>query len=199
MDEWDQGWRRWAPVLEKELVDELELAPASSDIHGLDHIQRVWERCERMGRELDADPEVLIAAVYLHDLGRHYIQDEAHGALGAQRARPVLDRIGFPVGKQPKVLHAIRVHDVSATPEERTTPESKILYDADMVDSFGVIGVLRHIKHHRHHGKESIDFILNDIERRWQGLALPQTRRMALEDYEYITNYFRELKKQLRK
>jgi hypothetical protein len=198
MDEWDHAWSRWAPVLEKEFLNELDSAPAVSDVHGLDHVKRVWQRCKLLGRQHRADPEVLLAAAYLHDLGRHYIRDEAHGALGAQMAEPVLIRIGFPVDRREKVLHAIRVHDVSATPEERTTMESIILYDADKVDSFGVIGVPRQIQYHYHCGIDSIDFILKDNERRWQGLALPETRRMALDDYEYITNFFLELKKQLR-
>ena len=198
MNELDLKWIRWAPLLEKELLSEMDKAPAVSDAHGMDHVLRVWQRSETLGRELDADMEALVAAVYLHDLGRHYIKDEAHGALSARKAEPVLNRIGVPVEKHEKVLHAIRVHDVIATPQDRTTIESKILYDADKVDSFGFIGVLRHIQHHYHYGEESIDLILNANERCWKGLALPETRRMAQGDYEYIIYYFSELKKQLR-
>ncbi len=197
MDQWEQGWTKWKPVLEKELTGEIEKAPGFSDVHGMDHISRVWQRCERLGRQLDADPEVLIAAAYLHDLGRHYVPDAAHGALSARKAGPVLDRIQFPAEKKEKVLHAILVHDVSASPEQRTTIESKILYDADKLDSFGVVGVLRHILYHYHYAKTSIDFILGDIEKRWQGLALPETRRLAAGEHEYITSYFLQLKKQM--
>jgi HD superfamily phosphodiesterase len=64
---------------------------------------------------------VLVAAVYLHDLGRHYIDDKAHGALSALKAEPVLERIDFPPESRDPVSHAIRVHDVGATPEDRTT------------------------------------------------------------------------------
>jgi len=197
MDEWDHAWTKWIPVLEKELINEMEKAPAVSEVHAMDHILRVRDRCERLGKELNADPEVLVAAVYLHDLGRHYIPDTAHGTLSAQKAEPVLSKIQFPVEKMEKVLHAIRVHDVSSSPDGRTTIESKILYDADKIDTLGVIGILRYIRHY--YGKESIDYMLDDIERRWQGLALPETRRLASEEYEYITNYFLQLKKQLRK
>jgi uncharacterized protein len=107
----------------------------------------VLRRCIRLGEKLDADLEILVAAVYLHDLGRHYIDDKAHGALSALKAEPVLERINFPQGKRAAVLHAIRVHDVVATPEGRTTLESKILYDADKIDTLGVVGVLRYIRH----------------------------------------------------
>jgi hypothetical protein len=59
----------------------------------------------------------------------------------------VLERINFPRKKREAVLHAIRVHDVGAAPEDRTTLESKILYDADKIDTLGVVGVLRYIRH----------------------------------------------------
>lgn len=134
-------------------------------------------------------------AVYLHDLGRHYIDDKAHGAFSALKAEPVLERINFPQKKRDAVLHAIRVHDVGATPEDRTTLESKILYDADKVDTLGVVGVLRYILHF--YGKKPIDYMLDDIDARWEGLALPETRNLALQDYKYIKDYFTQLKEAL--
>jgi hypothetical protein len=111
------------------------------------------------------------------------------------KAEPVLERIDFPREKRDAVLHAIRVHDVGAFPEDRTTLESKILYDADKMDTLGVVGVLRYIRHF--YGKKPIDYMLDDIDARWEGLALPETRNMARQDYEYIRDYFVKLKKEL--
>jgi 5'-deoxynucleotidase YfbR-like HD superfamily hydrolase len=87
------------------------------------------------------------------------------------------------------------VHDVAATPKDRTTLESKILYDADKVDTLGVVGVLRYIRHF--YGKKPIDYVLDDIDARWEGLALPETRNLALQDYSYIRDYFAQLKEEL--
>ncbi|MGD0231345.1 MAG: HD domain-containing protein [Syntrophorhabdales bacterium] len=196
MDKGKDLWKDWVPVLENALAEEMERAPAICDSHALDHILRVWDRCILLGEGLDADMEVLVAAAYLHDVGRHYLADRAHGALSAQKAAPMLERINFPEHKRESALHAIRVHDVSAKPAERTTIESKILYDADKMDAMGVIGVLRYIR--QIYGKRSIDFILEDIELRWQGFALPATRRLALKDYEYVRRYFTQLKQELR-
>lgn len=188
-------WQHWIPVLEKELAVEMQKAPSPSEVHGKDHILRVLKRCIRLGEKLDADLEMLVAAVYLHDLGRHYIDDKAHGALSAQKAEPVLERINFPRDKRGAVLHTIRVHDVGATPEDRTTLESKILYDADKIDTLGVVGILRYIRHF--YGKKPINYMLDDIDARWEGLALPETRNMALQDYQYIKDYFAQLKEEL--
>jgi hypothetical protein len=167
-------WQHWIPVLENELAVEMQKAPWPSEVHARDHILRVLRRCIRLGEKLNADLEVLVAAVYLHDLGRHYIADQE---------------------KRDAVLHAIGVHDVVASPEDRTTLESKILYDADKIDTLGVVGVLRYIRHF--YGKKPIDFMLDDIDARWQGLALSETRDLALPDYRYIKEYFVQLKAEL--
>ena len=189
MDDWKDHWMSWIPVLEKELLDEdgkgsggVGGARPGSYSPGYGNVATVW------GKKLDADPEILVAAVYLHDLGRHYIPDTAHGALSAQKAEPVLERIHFPTEKRERVLHAIRVHDVSATSDQRTSIESKILYDADKIDTLGVIGILRYIRHY--YGKKPIDYMLDDIEQRWQGLALPETRELALGSSSTPTNLF---------
>ena len=195
MDNERDSWRYWIPVLERELAAEMQKAPAPSEVHAEDHVLRVLKRCIRLGEELNADLVVLVAAVYLHDLGRHYIDDKAHGSLSALKAQPVLERINFPEQKRDKVLHAIRVHDVSASPEDRTTLESKILYDADKIDTLGVVGILRYIRHF--YRKNPIDYVLADIDARWEGLTLPETRTLALQDYRYIKDYFGQLKEEL--
>jgi HD superfamily phosphodiesterase len=189
------SWENWIPVLEAELEKEMQKAPEISKVHATDHIHRVWHRCLKIGQELDADLIVLVAATYLHDLGRHYIQDKVHGALSADLAEPVLERIGFPNEKREAVLHVIRVHDVSASPQDRKTVEARILYDCDKLETMGVIGVLRYIIHF--YGKASIDYMLEDIDARWNGLCLPETRAYAIEDYKYIKNYFKRLKQEL--
>ena len=189
------SWQYWVPVLERELAVEMQKAPAPSEVHAEDHVLRVLKRCIRLGEELNADLVVLVAAVYLHDLGRHYVGDKVHGALSALKAEPVLERINFPEDKRDTVLHAIHVHDVSATPEDRTTLESKILYDADKIDTLGVVGILRYIRHF--YGKKPIDYVLEDIDARWEGLALQESRDLALQDYRFVKEYFTQLKGQL--
>jgi len=195
MDNQADSWQHWIPVLERELAIEMQKAPAPSEVHAEDHVLRVLKRCIRLGEKLNADLEVLVAAVYLHDLGRHYVDDKAHGALSAVKAEPVLERISFPEGKRDMVLHAIRVHDVGASPKERTTLESKILYDADKIDTLGVVGILRYIRHF--YGRKPIDYVLEDIDARWEGFVLQETRTLALQDYRYIKDYFAQLKEAL--
>jgi HD superfamily phosphodiesterase len=196
MDDRKNNWQKWIPLLEKELEVEIQKAPSPSEAHGKDHIFRVLRRCIVLEKRLDADLEVLFAAAYLHDLGWHYLEEAGlHGELGAQKAEPVLERISFPTGKRSAVLRAIAVHDTGIPPEDRTTLESKILYDADKLDMFGVIGIFRYLR--RVYGKWSIDDILNNLKTRWEGLSFAETRELALKDFEYVRDYFMRLKNEL--
>ena len=184
-------WQDWVPVLRRAMLEACAAAPSPSEVHGQDHIDRVWRRARRLGEELQADMLVLAAAVLLHDLGRHHVSDAAHGALGADLAAPLLQRLEFPAEKRDGVLLAIRTHDVTSTDADRSTLEAKILYDADKLDTFGVVGVLRYIR--RWYGRESIEFILDDLDARWARLGLPQTRDLARADYLYVRDYFLRL------
>ena len=89
-------WQDWVPVLRRAMLDEYANAPAPSEVHGEDHIDRVWRRAHRLGDELHADLLVLAAAVFLHDLGRHHVPDDAHGVVSAELAGPLLERMAFP-------------------------------------------------------------------------------------------------------
>ena len=189
-------WEKWIPRLEKEVEKSLLQAnPGNREGHDLDHMRRVWRTCLQLGKRLKADLEILVAGAFLHDLGIHQKLSPEHGALSAELAEPVLERIRFPAEKRTKTLHAIRVHDITFSDQDRSTLESKILYDADKTDTFGVMGVLRYII--ILYGKMPIDFILQDIERRWDGLCLPETKSLVRPDYEYARDYFQKLEHRL--
>jgi HD superfamily phosphohydrolase YqeK len=195
MNSHTEHWQKWIPIFERECAVEIERAPQPCSEHANDHILRVLRRCIIIGKKLNADLEILVAAVYLHDLGMHYAPGRVHGRLSAEKAEPVLERICFPREKRDAVLLAIRTHDISASLEDRKTLESKILFDADKVDAFGVIGILRYIR--VVYGKLPVDFIIEDIEMRWEGLSFPETREAVIEEYKYVKDYFIQLKKEL--
>jgi HD superfamily phosphodiesterase len=188
----DGNWQKWIPILEAQAAQSLRKAErANREGHDLDHLRRVWRTCLSLGRRLQADLEILVAAAYLHDLGILQKLSPRHGMLSAELAEPVLERIRFPEGKKAGTLHAIRVHDITFSNQDRDTLESKILYDADKSESLGVIGVLRYIV--ILYPRRSIGYILSDLEKRWNGLCLAETRALKRPDYEYTRKYFQEL------
>ena len=82
--------------------------------HDWEHTLRVVRLCEQIGLQEDVDPDVLLAAGYLHDIGRSY-QDSAKGAVchaekGAQMAAPMLAGLELSALQQDNICHCIRSH-----------------------------------------------------------------------------------------
>jgi HD superfamily phosphodiesterase len=187
------NYNDWIPILKEEVKIEYQKAPKElhSSQHQMDHLDRVWERAERIGKKSNADLEALTAIVYLHDIGRQYGL-ELHGFESAKHAKKVLERIGFPENKRALVLEAIEKHDYQTDPSERKSLESKILYDSDKLDAFGEIGIKRFTQKYLVEKvvEMSIQEIIAAIDRRWETLMLPETKELAKGDYIKIKNHF---------
>jgi uncharacterized protein len=114
--------------------------------HDWEHTLRVCRLCERIGPVEGADMDVLLAAAYLHDIGRSF-QDRSHGAVchaekGARLAACIVRGLPLAAGQKDNILHCIRSHRYrgSHTPG---TAEARVLFDADKLDAIGAIGVAR--------------------------------------------------------
>ncbi|MFC2153977.1 HD domain-containing protein [Candidatus Altiarchaeota archaeon] len=186
----------WEAVFSREVEGFNKAAPDPSSAHQLDHCVRVWQRCQVLGEKLGADLEVLVAAAFLHDLGRQ-LGLELHGEKSAELAEPILRKHSFPEEKVPEVLQAIAKHDYQTSPEERKTLESKILYDSDKMDAFGAMGIIRHIQFYYLKGKTANE-ILEMLPKRWEGIMLDESRELAKKDYEYIIVFFQKLNREVR-
>ena len=128
---------KWLKILEDELGIETSKAPSMVSSHDINHIRRVWEHVKKIAKDMNVDWEVLIAATFLHDIGRHYPEGiREHGPISALFAEKVLKRIRFPREKIENAILSIKYHDESFPSEKRITQESKILYDADKLDVF---------------------------------------------------------------
>jgi metal-dependent HD superfamily phosphatase/phosphodiesterase len=83
----------------------------------------------------EADEEVVILGVFLHDFGHYPINPaEDHAITGEKKAKALLEKEGFDKEKTKQVLHCIRSHrckDVMPT-----TIEAKILACADSASHF---------------------------------------------------------------
>lgn len=124
-------------------VDRLWTADGAHDIG---HLRRVWRNCRLIAMDMSgADPNVLLAAAYFHDVV-NLPKDAPNRTLAstqsADLAVKVLPDLGFPADKLAAVHHAIAAHSFSAgiTP---TTTEAMILQDADRLEALGAIGIAR--------------------------------------------------------
>jgi len=82
------------------------------------------------------------SAALLHDIGLKHVQvRREHGAKGAEMAAALLEEQGRFDGEAiAEIAHAIRWHD-SVKPD--ASPLLAIVRDADMLELFGAIGILR--------------------------------------------------------
>jgi|GEM_PF-2014628 len=110
--------------------------------HDLSHIERVVEYCLLIAQTEGGDTELLILASLLHDLGRsEETSGEGHNTLSIKHTRSILKEY-YKEDAIDKVVEIIRCHSTDSD-RQPATREEKIVYDADKLDSYGFLGVVR--------------------------------------------------------
>ncbi|HMI60988.1 MAG TPA: phosphohydrolase [Puia sp.] len=135
---------------EKRFVRWLELNGDHSDgSHDLGHFQRVWKAARYINQEEGetADPLILLAAAYFHDLvllPKNHPERAGSSRLSAEKTVLLLEKDfpDFPREKIEGVRHAIHAHSFSAGIKPLTA-EARILQDADRMEAVGAIGLAR--------------------------------------------------------
>jgi HD superfamily phosphodiesterase len=160
---------------------------------GFDHVNRVYHLAKHL--EDDYDDEVLLAATYLHDI----ILTEPHQLQSAEKAEAVLHEVGFEPGKIIQVKEAILNHIPEGDPK---TTESKMLHDADILDSLGMSGIARlAIGAFFWRGAKNLVDVLRHIreykERAESHLILDRSRQLAREKIEFMEKALDQLEKEL--
>lgn len=113
--------------------------------HDLGHLRRVWANAKLIAMDVPCDMEILLPAVFFHDLinlPKSHPDRSSASRRSATAACDFLRGDGFAAEKLPAVAHAIAAHSFSAgiLPE---TPEAHVLQDADRLEALGAIGIAR--------------------------------------------------------
>lgn len=124
-----------------------ELLNDSGAGHDYDHTLRVMKNAEMLLEKMPgADREVVLFAALLHDCARPE-EHESKGAVcharrGAEVAFELMQKENLPLEFCQAVSDAVRTHRYrdGIVPG---TPEGKIVYDADKLDSLGAVGLGR--------------------------------------------------------
>ncbi len=113
--------------------------------HDLGHLHRVWANAKRIALDEPCDLEILLPAVFFHDLinlPKSHPDRATASRLSAEAACAFLAADGFAPAKLQAVAHAITAHSFSAniTPQ---SVEARVLQDADRLEALGAIGIAR--------------------------------------------------------
>ena len=135
------------PALWEKLKAEAERYYAETGTsHRLDHVKRVLALAERLARAEGADPEVVRVAALFHDIGRAEEKRTkgkvCHAAYGAKLTRKILERYALPEDFIARVTEAIASHRFRGN-RRPTSPEARVLFDADKLDALGAVGIGR--------------------------------------------------------
>ena len=170
--------------------------------HGFSHVERVFNLCLHIGKEEEADLEVLALASLLHDVARPLESAgrvEDHAVEGARIARHFLRSIGYPEEKVKEVAHAIEAHRFSRGPEPETL-EAKILSDADKLDAIGAIGVARVFMYSGEHGRSIEDSLAHFEEKilKLKDLMYTKTaKRLAEERHRFTVEFIERIRREM--
>ena len=154
--------------------------------HGFDHTKRVYNLAIKISKGEEADLDVVKAAALLHDIARLSEEKKeisCHAEEGSARAARILEEMGFPKDKIPKVSYAIKTHRFSKGIIPETT-EAAIIQDADRLEALGAIAVARVFSYG---GKNDRPFHLPDI--------LPKENYAGLEATSAINHFYEKILK----
>jgi uncharacterized protein len=107
------------------------------------HTLRVAQFGKVIAENEAADVELIVAACLLHDVAwfdTNADNSREHGRIGAEKARPVLESLGYNQDQIENICYAVASHVDEDNPD---TLEAKILSDADNVDRFGPYRILQ--------------------------------------------------------
>ncbi len=128
-----------------------------------DHTLRAIENGKALLKEEKGDPEVVLTALVLHDIGWSQVSFDdfvqappekkketrslkEHMVQGAVLAREILEPFDFPKDKKELVLKIIAVHDLPDVIETFPEPEAVLVMEADRLDRFGEESLKRYRK-----------------------------------------------------
>ena len=109
--------------------------------HDFEHIMRVYRNVEKICKTETGNKKLILSAVLLHDIIKSKTQKNS-AEKSAKLAEKILKENHFTSDEIGLVSDAIREHSFSKG-KIPSTPEGKILQDADRLDAIGAIGVAR--------------------------------------------------------
>jgi hypothetical protein len=167
--------------------------------HDYSHVLEVTKNAIKIGQRIpeEVDPFILICGALFHDLGRVGVATGAmHGIRGAALAEQFLKASWIDKATGKRILRIITRH----TPTSHLPPEmveEKVVFDADTLDRFGWIGLLRGIMGKKGSIEEIIEDVIAKRSQDYNSLVFEESRKMGDRAREQTLYFLGELRKAL--
>jgi len=185
----------------KKIVNFIREKHAKCEGHDYSHVLQVTRNAIEIAKKVpyEVDPFVLICGALFHDLGR---VDQASGILHGLRGAALVEEflkatwVDKKTGK--KIVHIVTRH----TPTSHIPPqtiEEKIVYDADTLDRFGWIGLLRGILGKRGSLEEIIEMVIAKRSQDYDKLIFEESREIGRKAHEETVLFLKKLREDMKK
>ncbi|EQB90380.1 HD superfamily phosphodiesterase [Clostridium punense] len=176
--------------LKKVMVISKNIMENDKKFHDFVHVKNVYFNIVTLLKYEEGDKAALLTAALLHDIKR---ECKEHGTKGSLYAKEILESIeGISKEFSDKVCGIIYSHDKRGFQD---THEKKIFYDADKMDAFGELGLIRSFMMYALENitiKESCSRYIEYIDSTYNNLFFHISRELVYDDY--LKNKNRALK-----
>lgn len=178
--------------------------------HDYQHIKRVMNNTLLITKCLSVNYDVLLASILLHDISYKDKPSKTHHIESAEIALSLLPKYGFEEETIKLIYHAIINHYRSFNPYdalEKMSFEAKILFDADTLDSFGAIGLIRMISFSTNQNipyfistKDLLDETfygnIKFLEKIKENIILDSSKKIVEDRMKIIYNFLKQMEKE---
>lgn len=192
MDLNDVEKKIWGRV-SSDLVDERVASP--------DHVERMTKWCQKLGPDVGADMDSLVAGALVHDIGVLYDRKN-HYIAGKPIAADILRDAGLPEEKIEPALHVLESHSRYGGPPPESA-EARVGQDADALEYIGAIGIIRAVirgltdesfNAHVCDFPEYLQNLLGKVEGTFHTEA---ARKVGMERIEYMRQFLKRITMEL--
>ncbi|HLD27358.1 MAG TPA: HD domain-containing protein [Patescibacteria group bacterium] len=185
--------------LTKDQTQKIErFAESKLDSLNWQHTLEVREVALKLARLEKADRQIVEAAALLHDIGKNR-GDEGHVPRSEQLARKFLEKEGYEQRFVEEVVYCVSVHTLpwENQAELLTTPEAKVLFDADMIQQLSKFGLIKYslIFSEELQGdfKEGLIKVRDTLFKCYNLILTKSGQQLAEPGYKFVKDFFKEL------
>ncbi|HUX99060.1 MAG TPA: HD domain-containing protein [Candidatus Deferrimicrobium sp.] len=167
-------------------------------LHGFPHVERVLKYAAHVNTELNGNWEIIECAILLHDIG-HKVTRERHNELSANIAKEFLLSKSIDSKTISAITNSILTHSRQFANHTPISTEGKVVFDADGMDLFGAIGLMRALLTCALRN-EGIECMINRLEWRLAqktNFFSQVAKKFVDQNSKIIDTYLNELKRQI--